>query len=206
MSIIGLTGQSGSGKTVVSEMFLQNGFYHINCDLVAREVTSKGSECISDLVNEFSESILNPDKTLNRKELGKTVFADREKLDRLNAIIFPYIIKHIEDTITILKKDGVKLILLDAPTLFESGIDKICDIIVIVTADYEKRINRIIKRDEITAEDAEKRLSSQKSTDFFKNNSDFVIDNSFDLDTLQKSTKQTILLIQERLKCNGNTH
>lgn len=206
MLVVGLTGQSGSGKTTVSEIFSKNGFHHVNCDLIARDVTSDGSQCLSDIVCEFSDAVLASNNVLNRRALGSIVFSDRDKLNRLNEIIFPYIIRQLEDTITILKKENVSLVLLDAPTLFESGADKLCDIVVAVVADYQLRLNRIIERDSISQKEAENRLLSQHTTEFFIDNSDFVIDNSFDSDTLKKSTKQTILLIQERLKCNGNSH
>lgn len=179
--IIGLTGQSGAGKTVASEFLKSCGFAIINCDLVSREVANNSKECLDELVLEFSSEILLDNNQLNRKRLGEIVFSNKEKLLNLNKIIFPYILRNIEEQVQIYKNLGFSTIVLDAPTLFESGADKLCDLIIGIIADDNIRKNRIIKRDNITLEQANNRINSQHDSQFFKDNCDYYVENNGDL-------------------------
>ncbi|MBE6879798.1 MAG: dephospho-CoA kinase [Ruminococcaceae bacterium] len=184
--IYGLTGMSGAGKTTVSEVFKENGFEVINCDMVAREVTEKGTACLKEIAEKF-DGVLNPDGTLDRKKLGSIVFSDKEKLKLLNDTIYPFIsyrvIKGIENT-------DNNYVLLDAPTLFESGIDFICDGVVSVVCDKELSVKRIMARDNISEEAAESRLSSQHDKSFYKEKSSFCIENNDTADVLQKKAEE----------------
>lgn len=177
--LIGLTGQSGAGKTTVSKYFADMGFAVINCDLIARKITEAGSECNKDLAVVFPECF-DENYTLNRQALGKIVFNDSQKLQQLNNIIFPYIIKRIKTETDILSAQGVKYIILDAPTLFEAGADKLCHCIVSCTADEIIRAKRIAARDKIPMNLIFDRFSSQKSEQFFRENSDYIIENNND--------------------------
>lgn len=177
---------SGAGKTTVSEVFKENGFEVINCDMVAREVTEKGTACLKEIAEKF-DGVLNPDGTLDRKKLGSIVFNDKEKLKLLNDTIYPFIsyrvIKGIENT-------DNNYVLLDAPTLFESGIDFICDGVVSVVCDKELSVKRIMARDNISEEAAESRLSSQHDKSFYKEKSSFCIENNDTADVLQKKAEE----------------
>lgn len=194
--IIGLTGQSGSGKTTVSEIFRQNGFGIINCDLVARQVTETGSDCNKKLAEHFPQCF---DKSfrLDRRKLASEVFSDKTKLELLDSIIYPHINNRINKAIDSFSKD-CQYILLDAPTLFEAGADKLCDVIVAVTADKDIRLKRIIKRDGISNELAEKRFSCQQSEDFFERECDYVIRNNDSTEDVQNEALRIIKLIKER--------
>lgn len=193
--IVGLTGQSGAGKTMVSEIFREHGFGIINCDMVAREVTVKGSECNRELSKHFP-ACFDEELTLDRRALGSIVFSNREKLDLLNSIIFKYITQSIEEHIAELaaKHD---LILLDAPTLFEAQADKLCDVIVAVTADEDIRLDRIMQRDGLEADAVIKRFSSQHTMEFFKQNSTYVIYNNGPAEDTVRQTKAVINKIEE---------
>lgn len=188
--IIGLTGQTGAGKSTVSEIFAQNGYAVINADHISRIVVQKGSNCLGELVEIFGNSILNSDETLNRKALAAIVFTDKTKLEMLNSVIYPYITTEILEQIKQLSENGNKLILLDAPTLFESHSDDFCEIIISVVANPEIRLKRITKRDNITEEQAQNRMDSQLSSDFFIENSDFIIENNGSFDTVYDITKE----------------
>lgn len=195
--VVGLTGQSGAGKTTVSRCFFENGFFVINCDLVSREVTEKGSECNKELSLIFPECFDN-ELTLDRKKLGSCVFGDEDKLKTLNETIFPFIIKNINEKICDAVKEGNKFILLDAPTLFEAKMENSCDYIVSVIADENIRADRIEKRDNISKEEVLKRFSSQLSEDFFKENSDFIIENNGGIDSVVFQTISIINIIKEQ--------
>ena len=187
--VIGLTGQTGSGKTTVCEVFERKGFAVINADLTARKVVEKGKPCLTEIAKTFGSDILQSGGTLDRRKLGGIVFNDKSKLELLNNIIYPYITEDIKADIKRFEQQGKRLILLDAPTLFESGADKLCGVIVSVTADDDIRLGRIMSRDGITEEQAKARMASQHTEEFFRNNSDFVIDNSGEVEKLYKQAE-----------------
>lgn len=175
--VVGLTGQSGSGKTLVSSYLSEQGFAVINADLIARSVTADGSECNREL-RELFPSCISEQLVLDRRALADVVFCDKESLQRLNEAIFPYINAAIAEEIKRCEQQGSGIVILDAPTLFEAGADELCDMIVSVVADVGIRAERIKKRDGISQLQAEARFSSQKSVDFFITHSDVVIENN----------------------------
>ena len=157
--VVGLTGQTGAGKTTVSEAFEKHGYAVINADQLARTVTSE-PEVLLRLSELFGEEILLPDGSLDRKALGARVFSDPAELQKLDGTLSPIIVSRIEGEIQKLTESGRRYILLDAPTLFESGADKLCDKTVAVLAEEDLRRERIIKRDKLTKEAASARISA----------------------------------------------
>lgn len=188
--VVGLTGQTGAGKSTVSEIFAKNGYAVINADHISRIVVEKGTDCLKELVDIFGKGILNPDETLNRKALAAIVFTDKTKLETLNSIIYPYITTEILSQIKQYSDKGNKLILLDAPTLFESHSDDFCEIIISVTANSETRKKRIMERDGITAEQAQNRMDSQLATEYFISHSDYIIENNDSFDVVYDISKE----------------
>jgi dephospho-CoA kinase len=180
MKIIGLTGGSGAGKGEACKAFLSCGLDSLDTDKVSREVTRKGGDCLRELVENFSGSILGAYGELDRKKLAAIAFSSKKNLELLNNITHKYILRDCGNWIISMAKADRKAVIIDAPLLFESGFNLSCDIIVSVIADYEKRAERIIKRDNITREQAEKRLKSQKTDEFFLQNSDYIIYNNSD--------------------------
>lgn len=194
--IYGLTGMSGAGKSTVSESFKKAGFFVIDCDRIAREVVRKGEPCLDKLQRLFGGGVITADGELDRKAMGSIVFTDADKLKLLNDTIYPYITYKV---ITMCENAGGRFVLLDAPTLFESGIDFICDGVVSVTCDKEKSVERIMLRDNITRENAENRLSSQHDAEYYKSRSDFCIENNGTPDMLRAEAEDTARKI-----INGN--
>lgn len=188
--VVGLTGQTGAGKSTVSKVFSDNGFSIINADLISRKVVEKGTKCLEEIVDIFKDGILNSDGTLNRKAFGNIVFADKTKLEMLNTIIYPYITSEILNEIKHLSDCGKKLVLLDAPTLFESHADDFCEIIISVLADEEIREERIINRDGLTKKQANDRMNSQLDAEYFASHSDYVIENNDTLESLSSISKE----------------
>ena len=188
--VVGLTGQTGAGKTTVCGAFESNGFTVINADLIAREVMRKGLPCLVELADCFSEIILTDNGELDRKYLSSIVFNDKCKLEQLNSICYPYITSEILNQIKNNSDDGKKLILLDAPTLFESRADDFCELIISVVAKQEIRLERIMKRDGLSESEAKNRIDSQLDEAFFKQNSDFIIKNNKGLDNLSAVAKE----------------
>lgn len=194
--VIGVTGPTGAGKSTVCDI-LRNwtGVSVIDCDRVARQVTEKGTLCLLDIAVEFSPSVISADGTLNRKKLGQLVFSDPEKLTRLNAIIFPYILERLREEIADAEKRGAKAIFLDAPTLFESGADALCEKILAVTSAPEKRLTRIMQRDSLSPQGAADRMASQPDADFYLARADYQIRNDDDTAALRLA----VMELQNRL-------
>ncbi len=202
--VVGLTGQTGAGKSTVSKIFASNGFAVINADNVARQVVEKGSRCLEEIADFFGNDVINPDGTLNRKALAAIVFSDKSKLETLNTITYPYITASILKSIRLHSSRNEKLILLDAPTLFESRADDFCEIIISVLADPEIREKRIILRDGLTAEQAKKRMNSQLDDVFFETHSDYIIHNNGDLETVNGISKEVSDKIKEIYLANSS--
>ena len=176
---------------------MKNGFAFINTDDVYHALTSGKSPCLDELVGEFGEGILNSDScALDRSKLGEIVFNSKQKLEKLNKIAHYHILKRTEEMIKELPTGEFFGVLVDAPLLFESGFDKKCDFIISVIANEDLRINRIKERDGITEEKAKMRLRAQKSDDFLKNNSHFLIVNDGDINALTKAVDE----ISEKIK------
>lgn len=198
--IVGLTGQTGAGKSTVSDYLRENGMAVIDADKVAREVVETGSACIADIALEFGCEYINADGTLNRKKMAKTVFTDKAKLKKLNALMFPYIIRHLCEEIERNRKEGEGIIVLDAPTLFESGADRECDYVVSVIADEQSRKERIIRRDGLTQQEAQERISAQHDEEYYKSRSDEILENNEGVDSLKNRTSALISRLESRME------
>ncbi|MGN0451455.1 MAG: dephospho-CoA kinase [Acutalibacteraceae bacterium] len=172
--VIGLTGPTGSGKSSVSRIAEDFGLQVIDCDKTAREATEKGTAGLKALVSAFGEEILLPDGNLNRKALAAAAFKDKQSTELLNKTILPYIAELLKEQAR--NRDT----LLDAPTLFESGINEICHKTVAVLADREIRLKRIIARDNLTLKEAETRINAGKDEDFYREHADYILYNNGD--------------------------
>lgn len=172
--VIGLTGQTGAGKSLLSEHLKSRGFYVINADICAREVVLPGTECLREVAKSFS-GVINSDGSLNRKKLGNIVFSNPDKLSALNSVMNKYILDNIKAKI---ENSGSAKIILDAPTLFESGADRMCDVTLAVISDKSVRESRIINRDSLSHDEAQNRINAQNSDEFYIDRSDYVIKNN----------------------------
>ena len=196
MKTIGLCGGSGSGKGAVGKLFEMHGIPVIDTDAVYHEITSGLSECLSELVSFFGESIIDDKGALDRGALGKIVFSQdaEQKLAELNRITHKHILSNVRLKLSDIKASGIEYAVVDAPLLFESGFNKECDVIVAVIADKNLRIERVMARDGISRDAAVRRISSQLSDEFLIENSDFVIYNSASLSELAEKIE---ILINE---------
>lgn len=172
--IIGLTGPTGSGKSSAATLCEKHGIKLVDCDKVARTATLKESDGLKAVTEVFGVDILNGDGTLNRKALARKAFSTKENTLLLNRTLFPFIKK------LVLEETKADKVLLDAPTLFESGMNDICFKTVAVLSDTQIRLNRIIGRDNLSEQDAKLRMSAGKSDNFYKENADYIIYNNND--------------------------
>ena len=186
---IGLTGQTGAGKSTVSEFAAKMGYRIINADKLAREVMGNNSECLKRLAEIFGSDIINSDGSCNRKLLAKRAFSSRKNTDILNGITHPAIISKVREYIDIYSKES-DVILFDAPQLFESGGDKMCDEIIAVVAPMDVRLKRILSRDGISESDVLMRMKAQLDEDFFRANANYIIDGSMPLEDVQRQFEE----------------
>ncbi len=175
MTVFGLTGGSGAGKSAAAEIFRELGVYVIDADKVARRVVEKGKPCLAELRREFGEGIIGFDGTLDRRALGDIAFTDENKLKSLNKITHKYI---KEEILSELAKARFELAAIDGAALIGSNVAELCSFMVSIVADADIRLGRITKRDNLTRERAENRLNSQPDNDFYIKNSKYVVYNN----------------------------
>ncbi|MFY9140558.1 MAG: dephospho-CoA kinase [Thermacetogeniaceae bacterium] len=187
VSVIGLTGGIASGKSAVSAMLKELGAKVISADLISRQVVEPGLPAWRQIVDEFQESILNKDGTINRKKLGEIVFSDPAKLDRLNKITHPYIIAEIEKLLAEHRASGEGVLVLEAPLLLELGLEHMVDEVWVVAVEPELQLQRLMDRDKLSVREAKLRIEAQMPLEEKLKKADRVIDNS---GTLQETKDQ----------------
>lgn len=192
MKIIGITGQSGSGKTTLCNILEEN--YNskvIDADKIAKELSNdNSSEYYKEIVNLFGENIKGKNGMLNRKKMADIIYSNKVMLEKLNELTFKFVVDEINRRIDEL--ENIDYCAVDAPLLYEAGIDKRCDFVIAVIANNENRINRICIRDGIEKEIASQRLNIQNSDDFYIERADFVIYNDNEKEHLKDALKKIL--------------
>ena len=174
--VVGITGPTGAGKSAAAREFVQNGFFLVDTDVLARQIVMPDSECLRELAVEFSDGVLNPDGSLNRRMLAQVAFASDVSARKLNEITHPYILALSEQIIKEAAQNGYKAAVIDAALLFESGGDRLCDRTVCVTAPQEVRLTRIMKRDGLDAGDVLARMAAQQPAEYYRERADYMLD------------------------------
>ncbi len=162
MILVGLTGGVATGKSTVARMFERCGALVIDADALAHQVVEPGKPAWRAIIKTFGKAVLNPDRTLNRQALGAIVFRNRAKLRRLEQIIHPRVAR--EQTRLArqaARNDPKAVVIYDVPLLYEAGIDKRVDRVIVVTADRETQIARLHQRNGFTRAEALRRIRSQ---------------------------------------------
>lgn len=196
--IIGLTGGSGSGKTTVAKAMEELGCAAIDCDKISRSPNVYDEDCLRELSEYFGSDVVE-DGVLNRRLLAQRAFQTTAGKEALNAITHPRILKHVQLAIEKALKSGKRLVVIDAPTLFESGFDAACARIIAVTAPREMRLARIARRDSLTPEQAEKRLGAQQEDSFYTGRADHIVSGEGDYD-LEKRLLPIITGLSEKAR------
>ena len=202
MKIIGLTGGIGTGKSTVSAYLAQKGCKIIDADLISHQMTEAGSPCLAEIRDAFGEDVFLRDGNFDRKKVGRLVFADATKKKTLEQIITRRV---IEKTLRILQDCRAQqedLVVLDAPLLFECGMQRYTDETWLVVCRTETRLRRIAARDGLAEEDIQKRIANQMSTEQKEKLADYIIDNSRDLAWLYAQI-DTLLAKSEQREKNG---
>ncbi len=186
--IIGLTGQTGAGKSTVCELLKEKCIKSIDCDKISREVTCDNAPALKEIENAFDGVVENG--VLDRQKLGMIVFNDPEKKAVLEEILFPHITGEVERLLN--EYESETAVVLDAPTLFESGLDKMCQKILGVVASEKARLSRILLRDKIDEVSALARMSAQPNEAWFIEKCDKVLSNDGSLHDLEEAVTATL--------------
>ncbi len=179
--VIGITGSSGAGKSTICDMLKK--YYKvkiINADKIAKKLSRKGTSYIIDIIEKFGKDIVDEEGELRRKRLAEIIYTNPEKRKELNNCTFKYIRKEIERQVNKEKESGTTVII-DAPLLFECELDKLCDKVIGIISKRELQLERIVARDNVDYENAEKRLNAQESNEFYKEKCDEIIENNNDI-------------------------
>ena len=176
--VIGITGNSGSGKSEVSKILAQKLHAEIvDADEIVRKISEPGNEYYEKQVELFGEE----NNKLNKSKIAEIIYNNTEKRERLNDLTFKYVVIEIKNQAESINGENV---ILDVPLLFESGLDKMCDFTIGIIAKKEMKIDRISKRDNIDRKTAEARLNIQKSEEYYIKNADYIIENNGQLNEI----------------------
>ncbi|MBE6784514.1 MAG: dephospho-CoA kinase [Ruminococcaceae bacterium] len=185
MLVLGLTGKTGAGKSMVCSLLKEKGCYIIDADKVAREILEVGSPVIEKLKETFGEDVVKYNGEVDRKILAKKAFSSREETEKLNAITHPVIREKIADEIETAKIEEYTVCIVDAAALLESSVRLDCGKIAVVFAPNDVRLKRIIERDNLSVSDAKRRMDAQMPDEFYLERADIIIinDNVTDFDS-----------------------
>ncbi|WP_426004592.1 dephospho-CoA kinase [Bacillus sp. DWP3-1] len=190
--VIGLTGGIASGKSTVSQMIKEQGIRVVDADVIAKEAVSKGTPALHHIVQTFGEGVLLPNGELNRQQLGAIIFSDEEKRKQLNAIVHPEVRKEMLRQ----RDQGINsqetFVVLDIPLLFESQLESLVDRIIVVYTTPELQLSRLMKRNDLSEEEALNRIHSQQSLEEKCKKADRVIENTQDLAFIRKQLQNIL--------------
>lgn len=194
VKVVGLTGGIGTGKSTAAEFLKKKGFAHIDADQIGRDITADGSPMLPVLNSIFGPGgehgvegidILREDGSLDRKALASIVFTNMDRKLKLDEVMFKAIVAETERLVDVYAETKPVGILIDAPLLFEAGLDKNCDMVLLIVADMDVRIHRVCARDGATEQEVRNRINSQMSDEEKKLRSDIIVDNSGTLEELE---------------------
>jgi dephospho-CoA kinase len=201
MRVYGLTGNIGSGKSTVAAMLREAGIPVLDADRISREVTAPGGRAYDAVVQAFGGGIVRDDGSIDRKRLGEIVFADPSLRARLEAITHPAILEGMKDAVAGIEREGHRAAVVEATLIHESGRKGLFEAVISVTCDRETAIFRLAARDGMSRRETEARLRAQMDAGRKADASDFVIDNSGEIE----STRRQVVALAGVLLGNGAT-
>ena len=174
--VIGVTVNSGSGKSEISKI-LSNKINAkiIDADKVVKELYTPGQEYYNKILELFGNKVLEKNNKLNRNKIAEIIYNNESEREKLNNLTYKYVVDEIKKRV---KKEKNINIIIDAPLLFESKLDEICDITVAVLAEKSLKINRICTRDNIEQKIAISRLAIQKEDSYYQKKADYIVTNN----------------------------
>lgn len=188
MKIIGLTGQSGAGKGEVCSILQKYGIPSIDTDALYHRLLAEHAPLKAELIAAFGAEITDARGAIDRKRLAAAVFdgsRDNGRLHTLNAITHKYIMAEVWTIVQSFERNGARAAVIDAPQLFEAGVDAECDILLGVVAAQELRLSRVMARDGLSAEAVSRRFAAQHDEAFFRARCHYILENNADTATLE---------------------
>lgn len=185
---VGLTGGIGSGKSTVARLLAERGAIVIDADAIARDIVEPGQPALVDIAERFGDDVITPDGALDRGALAAIVFHDTAALADLNAITHPRIAQRTAELIEAAPEDAV--VVYDMPLLVENNLADGWDVVIVVEADHDVRVRRLIERG-LDEADIEARMNRQATDEQRRAVSDVVLDNSGDLESLRDQVHHT---------------
>jgi dephospho-CoA kinase len=200
MRIFGLTGNIGSGKSTVAAMLREAGIPVLDADRISQEVTAPGGRAYDPVVQAFGPGIVRDDGSIDRKRLGEIVFSDPASRERLERITHPAIFEAMKEAIAGIEREGHPAAVVEATLIHESGRKGLFEAVISVTCDRETAISRLAARDGMSRSQAEARLGAQMDADRKAGASDYVIDNSGDLEATRRQVERVTRQITSSLQ------
>ncbi|MBW1697886.1 MAG: dephospho-CoA kinase [Deltaproteobacteria bacterium] len=196
---VAVTGSAGSGKSIVCEHCKQRGLNVISTDWLARRLVAQNSPLLKAIVNHFGNKVIGPDGCLDRRKLRQIITADEKQRDALQQLIHPEIIAQMNAEIDELEKKGKPLVVVEIPLLFEAGLEKHFDMIVVVAADKELKIQRLMQRDHVTRNEAKALVQIQLPDSEKVKHADFIILNNDSIEQLIRETDRFIRSLNQKI-------
>ena len=194
MIVVGLTGGVATGKSTVAKMFKQCGAVVIDADQLARDVVKPGMAAWRVIVTLFGTTVLNQDRSLDRQALGSIVFHNPKKRRQLERIIHPRVAREQQRLVRRIAKGKPRAVVIyEVPLLFEAGVDKRVDKIIVVTADRETQIARMKKRNHLSRTEAIRRIRSQMPLAKKIQQADHVLNGTLPRPSLRKQVGQLLM-------------
>jgi dephospho-CoA kinase len=189
-SVIGVTGETGAGKSTVAGILTEYGGLVVDADKISHEVIKKGRPVYEEIIKRFGLGLLTQDGEIDRRKLGSIVFNNREALIWLEGVIHPRVRAETLEIIASLEERSAAFAVIDAPLLFESNMHIHCGSIWVVTAPFHIKEARIINRDHLTPSAARRRIDSRPGADSITTRADVVIVNDGGLEALTEKVRE----------------
>lgn len=196
---VGLTGGIGSGKSTVSQYLKSKGIPIIDADIISRDIYNIYPELNEELRQNFGEKFFDKDNILKRRELGNLIFKHKCKKIILENLTMPYIKKEIFLRINLLEQQQCKICILDAPTLVENNLHEKMNFNILLYCERKVQIERVMKRDNLSYTEVERRIDSQASLEEKKRKVQFIVDNSYDISYTYDKIEQILKELGENL-------
>jgi dephospho-CoA kinase len=197
MKIIGLTGGIATGKSTVSKLLRRVGIRVIDADIVYKELSKPGNVLYNKIISTFTSAIVGPDYLIDWKQLGQIVYNDDSLRQKLNDLTHPAVKKEILAQVEKFRQTNEHYVVLEVPLLFESGFDSLCDMTIVVKTNPEVQLSRLMTRDLIDIETAQKKIAAQLPLDEKCKRATYVIDNSTDLNKTEKQLQEILEQIRK---------
>lgn len=194
MRFVGLTGGIATGKSQASKLFGELGAHIIDADELAHRAIEPNGPAWAQIVGEFGENILRPDRTIDRAKLGAIVFRDEEKRRLLNSIVHPHVFAEAERIRRqIEEREPEAIVIFDAALLIETGAHELMDKVILVTAPRKTQLKRLVERDGLSPEEAERRIAAQMPLSQKRPFADYLLDGTLSIQELRQKVSGILI-------------